>query len=86
MKLIEGLKEICKLASPETLEDNNIRCLVIKALDNQGNYISRVSGSFVDILATLDMMIDHITKLSYGTLSRQQIIEYLQIYTDKKED
>ena len=86
MNLMNGLSEICKLASPETLEDNNIICLVINAIDNQGNCISRISGSFFDILATLDMMIDHIIKHSYGTLSRQRIIEYLQIYTDKKED
>lgn len=85
MNLMEGLNEICKLTSPETLEDNNISCLVINAIDNNGNGITRVSGSFLDLMALLDMMIDHIAKHSNGTLTRANIVNYLQLYTEKEE-
>lgn len=85
MNLMEGLNEICKLASPETLIDQNVCCLIIHAMDFEGHDITRVSGNFLDLMDMLDIMIDHIAEHSNGTLTRTNIIAYLQLYTEKEE-
>lgn len=85
MNLMDGLNEICKLTSPETLEDENISCLVITCVDKNGNGIIRVSGNFLELMDLLDMMINHIAKHSKGTLTRTRILDALQLYTKKEE-
>lgn len=85
MNLMDGLNEICKLSSPETLRDQNVNCLIIHAIDFDGHGITRVSGNFLDLMVMLDIMIDHIAEHSNGTLTRDNIIAYLQLYTEKEE-
>lgn len=85
MNLMEGLKEICNLTSPETLRDQNVCCVTIHAMDFEGHAITRVSGHFLDLMIMLDILIDDIAEQSHGTLTRDNIIAYLQLNTEKEE-